>query len=293
MSMMPKAALFVRRCVCLLPICVVLGIPETSAQVASPSDKTEQRVSAWWATAQADHNNRKARLLQLSQNQFVGSPQFYDDLISRTDLPQFPIDVPILRVVYPAKAFFDFDKAQIRPDMTKVLDAVAEELRAETQVSVFVAGHTDGVGDDAYNLMLSIRRAENVARDLTHRGVGNAAIWRIGFGKAVPLRPNTSDENRAVNRRVEFLMAARPEAIAVWLSKQAEIICKFGTPEEIRVCREALNLGAKFEAVPVSAAAQEVPSMSATKDVVEIMTPVQIVIDLKRQEFDVIGRPQR
>jgi outer membrane protein OmpA-like peptidoglycan-associated protein len=288
-------ALAAKACACLFAVYVGSTALEAAGQVTAPTPANQDdQVATWWASAQRDHDNRKARLLQLSQNQFVGSPEFYEDLVSRADLPQFPVEIPILRVVFPAKAFFDFDKDQVRPDMAKVLDTVAQAIRAEPHsVSVFVAGHTDGVGDDAYNLLLSIRRAERVAQELNQRGVGNASIWRIGFGKAVPLKPNTTDENRAINRRVEFLVAARPEAIAVWLSKQVEIVCKSAHPEEEKACREALNLGAKFEAVPISPAAKVAPPFSATKDVVDVKAPGAIIIELKRQEYEVIGRPRR
>ncbi len=253
----------------------------------------EERIS-WWSTAQRDHDRRKSQLLQLSEKQFVGSPEFYNELVLRTDLPQFPVDIPVLRVVYPSKAFFDFDKAQIRPEMTKVLDAVAQVVREDSNgLSMFVVGHTDGIGDDAYNLGLSVRRADSVAGELVRRGVGAAGIWRIGFGKAVPLKPNTTDDNRAVNRRVEFLIAARPEALAVWLSKQADILCKNGSVEEMKTCREALNLRERFDAVPVSQAAKEIQVVSAKRDVVDVRPPEPIIIDVKRREYEVVGRPSR
>lgn len=289
-----RPALRAARCAGLFALGLATFSADGLAQAASEGQKTEEAVSAWWATVKDDHSDRKQRLLKLSQNQFVGSPDFHEDLVARKDLPQFPVDVPILRVVFPAKAFFDFDKDQIRPDMQKVLDAVAESLRTEANgISVFVAGHTDGIGDDTYNLLLSIRRAESVAKDLTRRGIGSAGVWRIGFGKAVPLRPNTTEENRAINRRVEFLIAARPEAIAVWLSRQADLVCKTGTPDEVKVCREALNLGAKFEAVAVSDTAKMAPQISAKKDIVDVQALKPIVIELKRREYEVVGRPQR
>jgi outer membrane protein OmpA-like peptidoglycan-associated protein len=289
------SALAAKCCAFLIAVYMAGISPDVGAQAVAPvAGSQDERVTAWWETARRDHDNRKSRLLQLSQNQFVGSPEFYTDLVSRADLPQFPVDVPILRVVFPAKALFDFDKDQIRTDMAKVLDTVGQALRSEPHsLSVFVAGHTDGIGDESYNLMLSIRRAENVARELNQRGVGNAGIWRIGFGKAVPLRPNTTDENRAINRRVEFLMAARPEAIAVWLSKQADLICKSGSSEEMKLCREALNLSSKFEAVPISSAAKEAPAISPKGEIVDFSVVGPIVVDLKRREYEVIGRPQR
>jgi outer membrane protein OmpA-like peptidoglycan-associated protein len=67
-----------------------------------------------------------------------------------------------------------------------------------------IGGHTDDVGKAAYNLTLSGARAEAVKTWLVAHGVAAARLTTHGYGDTVPLVPNTTDANRAKNRRVEL-----------------------------------------------------------------------------------------
>lgn len=69
---------------------------------------------------------------------------------------------------------------------------------------VLVEGHTDDLGRDSYNLSLSMKRAEKIRELLLSGGISDELISVIGYGETMPLVPNTSDENRAINRRIEF-----------------------------------------------------------------------------------------
>jgi len=109
---------------------------------------------------------------------------------------------------------FDFDKATIRPDAYAVLDTVGRVLSRYPQLRIQVAGHTDARGSDAYNFALSNRRAASVRNYLLSHF---SALQRIqvtsrGYGESKPLLPNTSEENMAENRRVEFVVM-NPEAL--------------------------------------------------------------------------------
>ena len=126
-------------------------------------------------------------------------------VVSKEDLGSLPVDVPLLRVVFPERVFFDTAQWNLRPDAISVIDVVAESLRREPpDVAVFVAGHADSRGSRAYNFDLSLKRANAVSEALVRRGVGQAAIWRIGFGEAVPLRSNATTAGMALKpaRRV-------------------------------------------------------------------------------------------
>jgi len=176
------------------------------------------------------------RLRRLSDGRFVARPEFHEYLISRQKVPQFGVDLKLLRVVFAQSVFFDTDKYELRSEGQAVLDLVADSLRRDVpDVAVFVAGHTDSRGSDEYNYDLSVKRADTVARALFSRGIGLARMWRIGFGESVPLRPNTTDDNMARNRRVEFLISAKPEAPLQWLTEQ-ESVCTSGQPNQ-RICR--------------------------------------------------------
>ncbi|MBV9569927.1 MAG: OmpA family protein [Alphaproteobacteria bacterium] len=171
-------------------------------------------------TAQQEHVDRKARLRRLSRLRGIAAPEFYEYLVPKAQhrLANYP-DLPVLRVVYSDKVFFDFNRDVLRAESAAVLDTVAKSLKLEPpDVTVFVAGHTDAVGSEEYNLGLGLRRAQAVAVALAARGLNRAQAYLVSFGKAVPLASNETEEGRARNRRVEFLFAARPEPIAVILA---------------------------------------------------------------------------
>ena len=153
--------------------------------------------------------------------------------------------MPVLRIVFEEQVFFDTDKSIVRPKSTSVLTAVAETLRSQSgPVALFVAGHANSRGSDAYNLDLSVRRANSVARALNSNGIGSSIIWRVGFGKAIPLKPNTSAQNMAYNRRVEFLIASQPGVIVAWIGS-TKTLC-----EGDAACG-GLSAPMKFTAMPV------------------------------------------
>jgi len=116
-----------------------------------------------------------------------------------------------------ADVLFDFDRAELRPQAGGILSDVARQLRERGgRVAIRVEGHTDGLGTEAYNDALSLRRAEAVRNWLTGPGglPGNAIEAR-GFGKRQPVAPNTRPDGgddplgRQKNRRVEIAATAR------------------------------------------------------------------------------------
>ncbi len=102
---------------------------------------------------------------------------------------------------------FDFDKAVLRPDSTPVLNQVLGLFTADPRYAGEIGGHTDNVGGAAYNLKLSEARAAAVKAWLVAHGVAASRVNSHGYGDTRPLVPNTSNENRAKNRRVELKRA--------------------------------------------------------------------------------------
>jgi len=107
---------------------------------------------------------------------------------------------------------------------------------------MFVSGHADSRGNDAQNEVLSINRADAVARSIFMFGVNTSSIWRIGFGEDMPLYSGETDADFARNRRVEFLFSARPEAVATWLAdQQFGELCQSSSDAESGACRDRLR----------------------------------------------------
>ena len=102
---------------------------------------------------------------------------------------------------------FTPNSADIDPRSSGLLSEVADVLARNPQVKrVQVQGHTDNRGDPAHNRELSQRRAEAVAQWLVNAGVDPARLEAKGFGDEQPLAPNITAENRARNRRVQFVI---------------------------------------------------------------------------------------
>lgn len=99
---------------------------------------------------------------------------------------------------------FEFAKATLTSGSKQELDELADMLIDYPRMRIEVEGHTDDVGSDAFNQTLSEDRAKAVVEFLRKRKVEKDRITWKGYGKSRPLVPNTSEENRALNRRVEF-----------------------------------------------------------------------------------------
>lgn len=107
---------------------------------------------------------------------------------------------------------FEFNEAKIRPSSKPTLDRAAETLEEYPELRVRITGHTDDVGTEEFNLDLSKRRAEAVKQYLVDAGIDADRIQTEGVGSAEPVVPNTSDENRAKNRRIEFeILSSGPQ----------------------------------------------------------------------------------
>lgn len=116
-----------------------------------------------------------------------------------------PAPVPTTeKVTYAADAFFDFDKAVLKPAGKASLDELTSKLQGMNLEVIIAVGHTDSVGTDAYNEKLAIRRAESVKTYLRDKGIDANRIYTEGKGEKQPVADNKTAAGRAKNRRVEI-----------------------------------------------------------------------------------------
>jgi len=102
--------------------------------------------------------------------------------------------------------YFDTDKAELKEASISSLNRLFDFLTQHPQVKIQIGGHTDSVGVPAYNLALSIRRAESVKEFLVDLGIPSERMETLGKGDTEPLKPNDSEENRSFNRRIEVII---------------------------------------------------------------------------------------
>jgi OOP family OmpA-OmpF porin len=124
--------------------------------------------------------------------------------------PPPPAPAPVVpvatseKVTFAADAFFDFDKATLKPEGKAKLDDLVSKMGGINLEVIIAVGHTDSVGNDAYNQKLSVRRSEAVKGYLVSKGVEKNRVYTEGKGKKQPVADNKTAEGRAKNRRVEI-----------------------------------------------------------------------------------------
>ena len=102
---------------------------------------------------------------------------------------------------------FAFGKADLTAQAGPRLDKLAKFLTEFPERKLLIEGYTDSVGSARFNQTLSERRAAAVQQALIQRGVAADRIVARGYGKDFPVADNSSDEGRAMNRRVEIVIA--------------------------------------------------------------------------------------
>lgn len=135
------------------------------------------------------------------------------------EVPPAPVAPVIIseKVTFAADAFFDFDKAVLKPEGKAKLDEVVTKLSSINLEVIIAVGHTDSVGSDAYNEKLSVRRAEAVKAYLVGKGIEKNRVYTEGKGKKQPVAENKTAAGRAKNRRVEieFVGTKKPNGPAI------------------------------------------------------------------------------
>jgi len=114
-------------------------------------------------------------------------------------------------VTYASDAFFDFNKAVVKPEGKAKLDDLVGKVKGVNLEVIIAVGHTDAVGGDAYNQALSVKRAEAVKAYLVSKGIEKNRVYTEGKGEKQPVADNKTAEGRAKNRRVEIeVVGTRP-----------------------------------------------------------------------------------
>jgi len=103
--------------------------------------------------------------------------------------------------------YFDTGKADVKPESRAQLVEMANLLKAQPGLKVYVVGHTDNQGQADSNMSLSLQRAQAVVAELTSGyKIDGKRLQARGVGSLAPLAANTSEDGRAQNRRVELVV---------------------------------------------------------------------------------------
>lgn len=145
-----------------------------------------------------------------SQEENLARPDSY--YVTRTySLPKAKVGaVATLRTIH-----FENNEFLFEPNSLPDLASMGRFLAAHPEFKLEIGGHTDSYGKASYNKWLSEKRAETVAEFFTGMGVPQKNISSKGYGESKLLKPDTSQENRYLNRRVEVrLVGLNPQAVS-------------------------------------------------------------------------------
>jgi outer membrane protein OmpA-like peptidoglycan-associated protein len=120
------------------------------------------------------------------------------------------------------KILFGFDRSDLSSESLKTMNQLVTILKKYPDTNIEIQGHTDSKGSAKYNQSLSIRRASSVSAHLSEHGVLTARLALKGFGESAPKYSNNTEDGRAQNRRVEFLIYANEKMIADAKKEAAE-----------------------------------------------------------------------
>lgn len=118
------------------------------------------------------------------------------------DLELQPIEQNSITVLN--NIFFPLNEYQLTDKSLLELEEVVTFLRKNPSIKVEIGGHTDNQGKEEYNKQLSLRRAQSVVDFLKLKGISPSRLFQRGYGSQKPLKPNDSEQNRQLNRRIEF-----------------------------------------------------------------------------------------
>ncbi|MBE9019962.1 OmpA family protein [Chroococcidiopsidales cyanobacterium LEGE 13417] len=190
------------------------GVTETQQQSTTNVITTLEEPQAIAVTQLEQPHQSGASVTQL---EVVRSTQTTQTVIQKalTDLKAQETSAGI-RINLPENILFDFDKSNIRPSAKPTLQKLSLLLKNYAEAPVTINGYTDSKGSDAYNQVLSQKRAEAVKNYLAQNfDIDGSRMTPKGWGEKQPIAPNTKSngadnpEGRQKNRRVEVIISRK------------------------------------------------------------------------------------
>lgn len=176
----------------------------TSAQLQA---RTQEADAAQRAAADAQRSANMARTDTVEAQRQAALAMERNRLLEARMAELNAKQTPRGMVITLGDVLFDVDRSALKPAGTRMVDQLAEVLKADPQRTVLVEGFTDSTGADAYNQTLSTERADAVRVALLAQGIASTRVVSRGYGKANPVGSNDTAAGRQMNRRVEIVLS--------------------------------------------------------------------------------------
>ncbi len=190
------------------PLIITIANPEVSWVIAQVQSESLQTNTEFGVELKRADIAQPWKIVGLNLSDILSS---FAKSASKLGVPYTPI-VKNPKGGESLALYFEYDRAELHPRALKQLEVISALMKADPSKKLRIAGHTDEIGRDDYNIRLSRGRAEAVKQQLAALGVPAAQVETTGMGKAQPLSPNkksdgTDDpEGRSHNRRAEIYL---------------------------------------------------------------------------------------
>ncbi len=186
---------FVRTLAVLLPVvmlwgCSGTGSKDTGTGQGDQSTGQQEQSSTDTGTGAEAHGINQG-------SQVTGS--------AMTGTQMSPEEAKMKSLLAKRTVYFDFDRAEIKPEAREIIEAHAKQLAANPNMRVVLEGHCDERGTREYNLGLGERRARAVQRVMSLMGVSNRQLELVSYGEERPAAMGHDESAWSLNRRVEFV----------------------------------------------------------------------------------------
>jgi outer membrane protein OmpA-like peptidoglycan-associated protein len=148
-------------------------------------------------TLQSEKSKVSAQVEEAKQNAPVASNVTIDK-----EIFLMPVEVGVKVEI--RNIFFNANSAYVKAQSYKELDKIASFLQVNSNITIEIGGHTNGLCEDDFCNKLSANRAKSVAEYLVNKGIAANRIQYKGYGKSQPIADNNTDDGRKKNQRVEL-----------------------------------------------------------------------------------------
>ena len=180
---------------------------DAARQAALQQQQQAQSDAERARQAAQDADNARAQAESARQQAENDKEQMRQRLLQQLNLILETRDSARGLIVNMSDVLFDFNKATLKPGAREKLSKVAGIVLAYPGLRLDLEGHTDSIGSDEYNMVLSDKRASSVHDYLIAQGVPAGSVSARGLGKADPVASNATAEGRQRNRRVEMVVS--------------------------------------------------------------------------------------
>jgi outer membrane protein OmpA-like peptidoglycan-associated protein len=190
------------------PLIITVANPEVAWVIGQVQSEKLQETTEFGLELQRAAVDQPWKIVGLNLSEILGS---FAQSAAKLGVPYTPI-VKNPKGGESLALYFEYDSAELHPRAQKQLEIVSGLLKSDASKKLKIAGHTDAMGAEDYNISLSQRRAEEVKKRLAALGVSADQVITEALGKAQPLSPNskadgTDDpEGRSKNRRAEIYL---------------------------------------------------------------------------------------